>query len=61
MKFRKEVMTLKTISILLFNPVAATISKWRTFTFLSLAQILNQLVDLDQILYEDDGIEYCFL
>jgi hypothetical protein len=42
------------------NLVASTISKWRTFTFLSWAQLLNRLVDLDEILYGGDGIEYYF-
>jgi hypothetical protein len=46
---------------ILLNPVASTISKWRTFEFLRWAQFLNRLVDLDEILYCGDGIEYCLL
>jgi hypothetical protein len=44
---------------LLLNHVALTISKWRTFKFLRWAQLLSRLVDLDEILYGGDGIEYC--
>jgi hypothetical protein len=40
------------------NPVASTISKWRKFKLLRLAQILSRLVDLDEVLYGGDGIEY---
>jgi hypothetical protein len=43
---------------ILLNPVASTISKWRTFKFLRWAQLLSRLVDLDEILYGDDGTEY---
>jgi hypothetical protein len=39
---------------ILFNTVASTISKWRTFKLLRWAQLLNRLVDLDETLYEDD-------
>jgi hypothetical protein len=39
---------------ILFNPVASTISKWRTFKVLRWAQLLNQLVDLDEIVYGGD-------
>jgi hypothetical protein len=46
---------------ILLNPVASTVSKWRTFKFLRWAQILDQSVDLDEILYGGDGIEYCLL
>jgi hypothetical protein len=42
---------------ILFNPVASTISKWRTFKLLKWVLLLNRLVDLDEILYEDDNIE----
>jgi hypothetical protein len=38
---------------ILINYVASTISKWRTSKVLRWAQILNRLVDLDEILYED--------
>jgi hypothetical protein len=41
----------------IFNPVASTISKWRTFKFLCWAQLLNRLVDLDKILYGGDDLE----
>jgi hypothetical protein len=34
-----------------FNLVASTISKCRTFKLLRSAQLLNRLVDLDEILY----------
>jgi hypothetical protein len=43
---------------ILLNPVASTISKWRTFKLLRRAQLFNRLVDLDEILYGGDGIEY---
>jgi hypothetical protein len=43
---------------ILFNPVASTISKWRTFKLLRWAQLLNRRGDLDEILYGGDGIEY---
>jgi hypothetical protein len=46
---------------IILNPVASTISKWRTFKVLRWAQLFNQLVDLDEILYGGDGIEYCLL
>jgi hypothetical protein len=39
---------------ILFNPAASTISKWLTFKHLRWVLLLNQLVDLDEILYEDD-------
>jgi hypothetical protein len=42
---------------MLFNPVASTISKWRTFELLRRAQLLNRLVDLDEILYCGNGIK----
>jgi hypothetical protein len=44
-----EVMTLMVTSIT---------SKWRTFKPLRWVQLLNRLVDLDDILCEDDNIEY---
>jgi hypothetical protein len=43
---------------ILLNPVASTISIWRTFKFLRWAQLLKGLVDLDEMLYGGDGIEY---
>jgi hypothetical protein len=43
---------------ILLNPVASTISKWRTFKVLWWVQLLNRLVDLDEILYGGYGIEY---
>jgi hypothetical protein len=46
---------------MLLNPVASTIPKWRTFKLLWWVQLLNWLVDLDEILYGGDGIEYCLL
>jgi hypothetical protein len=46
---------------ILFNAVASTIQKWRTFKLLGWVQLLNRLVDLDKILYGGDDIEYCLL
>jgi hypothetical protein len=46
---------------ILFNAVASTIPKWRTFKFLKWVQLLNRLVDLDEILYGGDDIEYSLL
>jgi hypothetical protein len=40
---------------------ATTIPKWRTFKLLRWVHLLNRLVDLDEILYGGDGIEYCLL
>jgi hypothetical protein len=42
---------------ILFNPMASTVSKWRTFKVLRRAQLLNRLVDLDEILYGGDDVE----
>jgi hypothetical protein len=42
---------------MLFNPVALTISKWRTFKLLRKVHLLNRLVDLDEILYCVNGIK----
>jgi hypothetical protein len=36
---------------MLVNPVASTISKWRTFKLMRRVHLLNQFVDLDEILY----------
>jgi hypothetical protein len=49
------------LDYILFNPVASTIQKWRTFKLVRWVQLLNRLVDLDEILYGGDGIEYCLL
>jgi hypothetical protein len=49
------------LDYILFNLVASTIPKWRTFKLLRWVLLLNQLVDLDEILYGDDDIEYCLL
>jgi hypothetical protein len=46
---------------ILFNTVASTITKWQTFKLLKCVQLLNLLVDLDEILYAGDGIEFCLL
>jgi hypothetical protein len=46
---------------ILFNAVASTIPKWRTFKLLRWVQLLKRLVDLDEILYGDDDFEYCLL
>jgi hypothetical protein len=44
------------LDYILFNPVASTIQKWRTFKLMRLVLVLNRLVDLDVILYGDDDI-----
>jgi hypothetical protein len=36
---------------MLFNTVALTISKWRTFKLLRMVHLWNRLVDFDEILY----------
>jgi hypothetical protein len=46
---------------ILFNSVASTIPKWRTFKLLRWVLLLNRLVDLDEILYGGDDAEYCLL
>jgi hypothetical protein len=46
---------------ILFNAVAKTIPKWRTFKLLRWVQPLNRVVDFDEICYGSDGIEYCLL
>jgi hypothetical protein len=43
---------------ILLSLVVSTISKWRTFKFLTWALILSRLVNLDNTLYGGDGIEY---
>jgi hypothetical protein len=43
------------------NLVASAIPKGQTFNLLWWVQLLNRLVDLDEILYGGDGIEYCLL
>jgi hypothetical protein len=45
------------LDYILFNPAAATMSKWRTFKLLRRGQLLNRLVDLDEILYGGDDTE----
>jgi hypothetical protein len=42
------------LDYILFNPIASTIPKWRTFKLLRWVLLLNRSVDLDEILYEDD-------
>jgi hypothetical protein len=42
---------------ILFNPVASTIPKWRTFKILRWVLPLNRLVDLDEILYGDGDVK----
>jgi hypothetical protein len=44
------------LDCMMFNPVASTISKWRTFKLLKRVHLLNRLVDLDEILYCGNGI-----
>jgi hypothetical protein len=46
---------------ILFNAVDSTIPILRTFKLLRWVQLLNRLVDVDEILYGGDGIEYCLL
>jgi hypothetical protein len=41
----------------IFNPLASTISKWRTFKLLKMVHLFNRLVDLDEILYCGNGIK----
>jgi hypothetical protein len=43
---------------ILLNAVASTIPKWRTFELLRWEQLLIRLVDLGEILYGVEGIEY---
>jgi hypothetical protein len=43
---------------ILFNSVASTISKWRTFKLLRLVQLFKRLEDLNDILYGGDGTAY---
>jgi hypothetical protein len=62
MKFGRQVMLLKMTSTPHFlNLVASAIRKGQTFNLLWWVQLLNRLVDLDEILYGGDGIEYCLL
>jgi hypothetical protein len=42
---------------MLLNPVASTISKWRTFKCLRRMNLLNRFVDLDEMLYCGNGIK----
>jgi hypothetical protein len=46
---------------ILFNAVALTIPKWRKLKLLRCVQLLNRMMDLDDILYGGDSIEYCLL
>jgi hypothetical protein len=52
-----EMMTLKMTFSILLNLIASTIPKWWKFILQSLAQLLNCLVDLDDILYGFNGAE----
>jgi hypothetical protein len=58
MKFGRQVMPLKITSTPHFTFRSFRHSKWQTFKLLSWLQLLNRLVDLDEILYGGDGIEY---
>jgi hypothetical protein len=40
------------IDSILFNPVASTIPKWRTFKLLEWTHLLYGLMDLDKLYYE---------
>jgi hypothetical protein len=42
---------------LLLNPIASTISKWRTYKLLRRVHLLIRLVDLDEIFYCGNGIK----
>jgi hypothetical protein len=53
MKFGMGVMALN-ITSTIFNSVASTIPKWRTFQLLRWVLLFNRLLDLDDILYGDD-------
>jgi hypothetical protein len=57
MKSCMQVMALKMTS----TPYYSIIPNWQTFKLLRWLQLLNRLVDLDEILYGGDGIEYCLL
>jgi hypothetical protein len=61
MKFGRQVLPLRMPGRHIFNPIASTIPKWRTFKLLRWLQLLNRLVDLDEILYGGDGVEYGLL
>jgi hypothetical protein len=45
------------LDFMLFNPVASTFSKWRTFKLLKRVHLFNRLVYLDEILYCGNGIK----
>jgi hypothetical protein len=45
------------IDSMLFSPVVSTVSKLCTFKLLRRVHLLNQLVDLDEILYCGNGIK----
>jgi hypothetical protein len=45
------------VNSMLFNPVASTISKWRTFKLLRRVHLLKRLVHLDELLYCGNGIK----
>jgi hypothetical protein len=47
------------LDFMMFNPVASTIPKWRTFKLLRRVHLFNRLMDLYEILYCGNGIEYC--
>jgi hypothetical protein len=46
------------LDYILFNLVASTIPKWRTFKLLRWVLLLKRLVYLDEILYVGDDVEY---
>jgi hypothetical protein len=49
------------LDYILFNALASTVPKWRTFKLVRWIQLLNRLVDLDEILCGGDDIEYYLL
>jgi hypothetical protein len=46
---------------ILFNSAASNVPKGRTFKLLRWVKLLNRWVNLYEILYGCDDIEYCFL
>jgi hypothetical protein len=45
------------LDFILINPIDSTIPKWQTFKLLRCVQLLNQLVNLNEILYGCDEVE----
>jgi hypothetical protein len=49
------------LDFILFNAVASTITRWRTFKLPRWVKCFNRFVGLDKILYGGGDIEYCSL